>query len=390
MIDPASLGTVLGNEDDGSWNLDGALDSETGIGSCAKVCGTENCLTFIDQTPSALSTTVKYMEFAPGAWRGRYPKPRSFSVGGYTRFEDFAITPKWLVLAKPPLKADAFGAAFGGKTFTEVLEFDPAGTGELIFATRLRRDEEEITVPVDGLVCEEFANAFEDGAQVTLDMVAASRWDLGKVSEGRPRWEVEDPSDAPKRSLVRYEVDLNAKTWAKKTLCERHLGFTTVNPGFTGKKHRFVFAAVAASGEVGPYRGIAKIDVETGEMDEWLGEGSDCFGEPLFVPKEGLDGEEDGYLITVSTGEAQSSVLIFDAKAIAPGPICQFALQTPVPFGRRGWWVPDMTYTEEEMKRKITLLRMFVKKSTEWNAMDMNFSSFGGGSLFQKQGVKMR
>ena len=105
MIDPATLGTVLGNEDEGSWNLDGALDSETGFGSCPKVCGTEGCLAFIDQVPSALQTTVKYMEFAPGAWRPRYPKPREFSVGGFTRFADFAITPKWLVLAKPPLKA---------------------------------------------------------------------------------------------------------------------------------------------------------------------------------------------------------------------------------------------------------------------------------------------
>ena len=62
-----------------------------------QVCGTEGCLSFIDQTPSLASTTVKYLEFAPGAWRPRYPKPREFSVGGFTRFADFAITPKWLV-----------------------------------------------------------------------------------------------------------------------------------------------------------------------------------------------------------------------------------------------------------------------------------------------------
>ena len=163
QIDPACLGTVLGNENEGSWNLDGALDSETGFGSSPKVCGTEGCLTFIDQVPSALQTTVKFLEFAPGAWRARYPKPREFSVGGFTRFSDFAITPKWLVLAKPPLKADALGAAFG-KTFAEVLEFDPSGQAELIFATRLRRDEQEVTVPVDSLVCEEFVNAYEDTA----------------------------------------------------------------------------------------------------------------------------------------------------------------------------------------------------------------------------------
>lgn len=103
--------------------------------------------------PSALNTTVRFVEFAPGAWRPRYQSARQIGVGGYTRFSDFAITPKWFVLAKPPLKVDGLGAALG-KTFSEVLDFDPSGTSELIFATRLKRDEAEIVIPVDNLVCE--------------------------------------------------------------------------------------------------------------------------------------------------------------------------------------------------------------------------------------------
>ena len=153
-----------------------------------------------------------------------------------------------------------------------------------------------------------------------------------------------------------------------------------------------MFAAVAAD-DVGPYTGVAKVDVETGEVDEWQGAPSEFLGEPLFVPKKGLDGEEDGYLITVSFNgkEDESSVLIFDAKSISTGPVCRFPLrQSAVPYGLKACWVPDLTYTQEEMKRKTTLLRMFVKKSTEWNAMEMGFSSFGSQALFQKQGVKMR
>ena len=42
---------------------------------------------------------------------------------------------------KDPRKVDALGAALG-KTFSEVLNFDASGSGELIFATRLRRDEQ--------------------------------------------------------------------------------------------------------------------------------------------------------------------------------------------------------------------------------------------------------
>ena len=42
-VDPACLGTVLGNEDEGSWNIDGAL-GDAGICSFPRVCGTEERL----------------------------------------------------------------------------------------------------------------------------------------------------------------------------------------------------------------------------------------------------------------------------------------------------------------------------------------------------------
>ena len=155
-------------------------------------------------------------------------------------FSDFAITPKWFVLAKPPLKVDGLGAALG-KTFSEVLEYDPAGTSELIFATRLKRDEAEIVIPVDNLVCEEFVNAYEDGNRVILDMVAADRWD-GKAQEGRPKWEETTETTWPKLRLVRYEVDLASQTWTKtEGPLQKNLCFTSVNPTLNGKKQQFIF-----------------------------------------------------------------------------------------------------------------------------------------------------
>ena len=39
-LDAASLSTVLGNEDEGSWNMDGALD-ESGMGSSPPPGGTK-------------------------------------------------------------------------------------------------------------------------------------------------------------------------------------------------------------------------------------------------------------------------------------------------------------------------------------------------------------
>lgn len=314
-------------------------------------------------------------------------------MGGYTRFSDFAITPKWFVLAKAPLKVDGLGAAFG-KTFSEVLEYDPSGTAELVFATRLRKEEEEIVIPVDNLVCDEFVNAYEEGSpdRVILDMVAADRWD-GKAHEGaRPRWEELDRTSWPKRRLVRYEVDLASKTWTKtEGPLQKNLSFTCVNPLLNGKKHCFVFGAVSQE-EVGPMGGIVKIDTETGKVDEWLLKPAEFCGEPLFIAKDGMNEEDDGYLITVTfDGEKSTSdVVILDAKSLAQGPICRFPLSNPMPHGRRGCWVPKLSYTAEQMKRKFTLMRMFEKKSTQWDAINMGFSALGAQVLFARQGTRMR
>jgi len=346
-------------------------------------------LTFITQTPSALNTTVRYLEFAPGAWRPRYPNARQIDVGGYTRFADFAITPKWFVLAKPPLKVDGLGAALG-KTFSEVLEYDPAGTSELIFATRLKRDEAEIVIPVDNLVCEEFVNAYEDGNRVILDMVAADRWD-GKAQEGRPKWEETTETTWPKLRLVRYEVDLASQTWTKtEGPLQKNLCFTSVNPTLNGKKQQFIFGAVSQD-TVGPPSGVVKVNMDNGTVDEWLLGASEFCSEPLFISKE--NGEEDGgYLVTVTfDGEKNGSdVVVLDAKSISKGPVCRFSLESPMPHGRRGCWLPQINFTPEQMKQKTTLMRMFAKKSKEWNAVELGFSAIGSQALFQKQGTKMR
>ena len=295
---------------------------------------------------------------------------------------------KWFVLAKPPLKADGLAATFG-KPFSEVLEYDPSGTAELIFATRLRRDEEEIVVPVDNFVCEEFVNAYEEGSKVIVDLVAADGWDH-KAHEGRPRWEVK--TSWPKQRLVRYEVDLPSQTWTKtEAPLQKNLSFTSVNPKLTGKKHRFIFGAVSHDEEAGPAGGVVKIDNEkNGEVDEWLLGPSEFCSEPVFVPKEESVDEDDGYLLTVTfDGEKNTSdVVILDAKSISAGPICRFSLSNAMPHGRQGCWVPNMTFTPDQMKRKFTLLRMFEKKSQSWNAVDMSFSTLG--PLVQRQGTRLR
>jgi len=393
-IEPAILATMLGDQDDGSWNIDGFLDDKIGFEARPKVCGTEECLTNISQTSDALRTVVYFFEFAKDQFRARYKIPRRVLLAGYTRISDFSITPKWLVLARPPLKVDTFKAATGA-SFQEVCSFDEGGKGELVFTTRLKKDEDEVTVEVENLVCDEFANSFElEDRKVVLDVVVADSWDRGRVADAsRSRWEAEDPSQRPRHRLVRYEVDLASKAVTKREICGRHLSFTSVNPEMVGKKHQFVFAAVAhGEDEVGPMGGIAKIDVDSGSLDVWTVKPTEFVSEPMFVSRKESQGEDDGYLITVVFDGAaeKSDVVILDAKDVSRGPVTRFSLRAAIPHGLgRGWWQKGMTFTEDQVKKKMVLLNLFKKKMLEWNDMSLGYSTLGGG-LFMKQGVKFR
>lgn len=391
MVDPGSLGTIIGNQEIGASDLGSALDTQNAdvpFGPTPKFCATTGNLVNFGQNPSAGGTDVRFFEFPAGNWTPKYRLPVDVKVPGYTFLSDMAATPRWFIIGAPAVSADGIGASLG-KTMPEVLQGDPGGVSTLIFASRDKNEKKEVTVPIDGVSVEEFANAFEldEGRRVILDVVVADSWDVGACWKG-------DPSQRPRRRLVRYDVDLSTKSFSRQDLCDRHMGFTSVNKAFGGKRHRFVFGAIAHSDSgAGPMAGVAKVDTDSGEVEAWLPGPTEFGGEPLFVPRDAGSGEEDdGFLITVVfDGAAKSSyVAILDARKVSEGPVCRFALEGPVPHGLRGSWAEGMTFTPDEMKRKNVLLRMFSKKGKTWNSVETGFNTLAGGAFFQKQGVRMR
>jgi len=394
LIDPACLGTIIGSQDSGETDLGGTLDEEVGFGATPKFCANTGSLVNFDQVPGSLSTRIRVFEFPDGKFKPRTRVPRFFDIKGYTRFMDFAVTQKWIILAQPPLQVDGLGVTLG-KPAMEVLKHDPNGTGELIFATRSKQDNKELNVPVDGLVCEEFANAYElEDGRAILDVVAAESWDPGRPSSGeQPLWEVEDPSARPRTRLLRYEVDPVKGSWTKTILCDRHLGFATVNPAVSGKKHRYIFCAVGHSEVgVGPMAGVAKVDCESGEVDAWVPGPAEFGAQPVFVPRPGATEEDGGYLLSVVLDAAalRTDVLVFDARSPSKGPVCRFPLSKPLPHGLRGCWADGLTFTQEDLQRKLVLRRMFERKAQQWNSLDSGFNLVSPSAFFQKQGGKMR
>jgi len=395
LVDPGNLGTILGNIDSGTSDLGGALEESVPFGSKPKICGTTGTFVNFAQSPSGFNTTIRILEFNK-EWKPRYMIPRKFSVSGYTHFADCAVTQDWFILARPPVKVvDPLGAGFGAP-MSQVLGFDPSGVGAFIFATRSKDKAKEVEIPVDALVVTDFVNAWQLGDEcVVLDVLAAERWDYGEASSENepPLWEKQDPSASPRVELIRYEVNLTTQDWKKKKLCDRHMMYPSINPSIFNEEHQYVFCAAAHSeSAVGPAAGIAKVDVNSGDIDVWTPAPTEFGGQPVFIPRTDGSGQDDGYLITIMfDGAAQrSDVVILDAKDVSKGPICRIPLLQPVAYGTRGCWADGLTFTQEEIKRKYVLLRMFERKAQSWNAMESGFNIFAPNMFFERQGGKMR
>ncbi len=88
------------------------------------------------------------------------------------------------------------------------------------------------------------------------------------------------------------------------------------------------------------FDGLVKHDVQTGAEEHYsFGEG--VFGsETVMAPRTGSAGEDDGYLITITTdmNRDRSECLVFDARRPADGPLARIGLPERVSSGTHSTW----------------------------------------------------
>lgn len=117
------------------------------------------------------------------------------------------------------------------------------------------------------------------------------------------------------------------------------------------------------------FRGISKIDCETGKEDMWIAPENCFLSEPVFAKKKqhrhnpenkrypfydifenivySFENEEDsGYILTIlSNKKAKSSdLLVFDAKHIHKGPVHKTTIPLFIPPGLHGSFVPGLSF----------------------------------------------
>ncbi len=140
--------------------------------------------------------------------------------------------------------------------------------------------------------------------------------------------------------LHRWRFNLkNGETTEARVCQEEHVEFGTLNPDYYGREHRYVYSAHGEKGWF-LFNGLVKHDLKEGTATKVMfGEGR--YGsETPFIPRVGATEEDDGYLISFVTDMVRdrSECVIFDARDIEAGPVCQIILPHRICSGTHAVW----------------------------------------------------
>ena len=118
--------------------------------------------------------------------------------------------------------------------------------------------------------------------------------------------------------------------------------FAKVAPAVVGRRHRYVYTLGAPDNPEGwHFRTVVKRDLERGAAESFDYGPGKIPEEHIFVPKPGGRGEDDGWLIgtVLDWKKGVSGLSVFDARAVAAGPVAQAWLPYPLPLGFHGAFV---------------------------------------------------
>lgn len=185
-----------------------------------------------------------------------------------------------------------------------------------------------------------FANGYRREGELVVDALRLDHFpslkEFRAIMSGSPATATVRP--VPTR--YRLAADGSVST---QIICHYACELPRINPQHQGRPYRY-FWSVADPPErptPAPMHGIARVDVETGEVQY-----ADMFpkvcGEPVFIPRSESTSETDGYIVAESLDpvEEVSRVHVLDAETLST--LCSARLPEPIHLGFHGYWSKQM------------------------------------------------
>lgn len=175
-------------------------------------------------------------------------------------------------------------------------------------------------------------NAWEEGDDVVVIGTSMTPADI-----------IFKTSEVPRAVLTEVRLNRVTGTSTKRELADLNLEVGRMNPNYLGVKTQHMYLAI-----VEPWpkvSGIAKVDLQSGEVVARYNYGCDRFGgEPIFVPRtsDPAAPEDDGFLLAFCHDESTgaSELLVLDAASPSLTQVAAVKLPSRVPYGFHGTFIP--------------------------------------------------
>lgn len=187
-----------------------------------------------------------------------------------------------------------------------------------------------------------FTNAYEDGNEVVLDGFFENRPSPIESLTG-DKWQRAFrflALDRLQTRLHRWRFNLATGATREEQLTDTITEFGTINADHAGRDYRYTYAATGRPGWF-LFDGLVRHDVKTGAEDHFSFADGVYGSETAMAPRPGSVGEDDGYLVTLTTdmNADASYCLVFDAARISDGPVCKMLLPERISSGTHCTWV---------------------------------------------------
>ena len=243
----------------------------------------------------------------------------------------FALTDRYAVLFDQPLVVNPLKLVLGKRSFIENYEWKPERGTRFLVIDR-KTGTLRTTVEAEAFFTFHSVNAFEDGDELVVDLVAYE--DSSIIDDlYLDKLRGEDPTPAAGH-LRRYRLPLGGGEARHEDLCAEPLELPRIDyRARNGREYRYVYA----TGQRGPgfVNQLVKVDLEDGGTEMWSEPG--CYpGEPVFVPAPGPRDEDGGVILSVVLDAAaqRSFLLVLDARDFTE--LARAEAPHHIPFGFHG------------------------------------------------------
>ena len=253
---------------------------------------------------------------------------------------DFAITQRWLVFSLMPLVFDR-DTPRGNDSFLARMRWRPErGSVILLIDKNTLEVSHRIEMPATAFF--HVGNAWEDGDSVRLQLMVIDDFDgvmtnVHDALQGRPMHRLSHTGP------VEVVADLRQHRVTLRSLSAESGEFPRVDPRHVGQPTGALFIASRAptmpDGLFG-LNAVARLDGRSGRMQRFDYGAETLVEEHVFVPRSGA-AEGEGWLIGTARNwlTRRTMFSVFEASAIADGPIAQAQLPYGLPLGLHGAFV---------------------------------------------------